>query len=86
MPGWSSGPTSWPPRARPSSRRLQSEGLKRLGGPVVSVSWLAYAYNANLNLDLDPLNQKLGQIGQSLPPSIQSFIAATPRKADRKAA
>ncbi|MFS2055524.1 TolC family protein, partial [Variovorax sp. CT11-76] len=45
---------------------------------MVSVSGLAYAYNANLNLDLDPLNQKLGQIGQALPPSIQSFIARVP--------
>jgi len=60
------------------AKELQSEGLKRLGGPVVSVSGLAYAYNANLNLDLDPLNQKLGQIGSSLPPSIQSFVSRVP--------
>ncbi|MBJ2154812.1 TolC family protein [Variovorax sp. IB41] len=65
-------------RSAVESKELQSEGLKRLGGPVVSVSGLAYAYNANLNLDLDPLNQKLGQIGQSLPPSIQSFISRVP--------
>ena len=60
------------------AKELQSEGLKRLGGPVVSISGLAYAYNANLNLDLDPLNQKLGQIGSSLPPSIQSFVSRVP--------
>ncbi len=65
-------------RAAVEAKQLQSDGLKRLGGPVVSVSGLAYAYNANLNLDLDPLNQKLGQIGQALPPSIQSFIARVP--------
>lgn len=60
------------------AKELQSEGLKRLGGPVVSISGLAYAYNANLNLDLDPLNQRLGQIGSSLPPSIQSFVSRVP--------
>jgi len=60
------------------AKELQSEGVKRLGGPVVSISGLAYAYNANLNLDLDPLNQKLGQIGSSLPPSIQSFVSRVP--------
>ncbi len=51
-------------RAAVEAKQLQSDGLKRLGGPVVRVSGLVYAYNANLNLDLDPLNQKLGQIGQ----------------------
>jgi len=30
---------------------------------VVSVSGLAFAYDANLKLDLDPLNQNLGPIG-----------------------
>lgn len=65
-------------RSAVESKELQGEGLKGLGGPVVSVSGLAYAYNANLNLDLDPLNQRLGQIGQSLPPSIQSFISRVP--------
>ena len=65
-------------RAAVDSKALQSEGLKRLGGPVVSVSGLAYAYNANLNLDLDPLNQRLGQIGQALPSSLQGLIARVP--------
>ena len=50
-------------RAAVESKELQGEGVKGLGGPVVSISGLAYAYNANLNLDLDPLNQRLGQLG-----------------------
>jgi len=65
-------------RAAVESKQLQGDGLKGLGGPVVAVSGLGYAYNANLNLDLDPLNQKLGQIGQALPPSLQNFIAQVP--------
>jgi outer membrane protein TolC len=65
-------------RAAVESKELQGEGVKGLGGPVVSISGLAYAYNANLNLDLDPLNQKLGQIGSALPSSIQSVISRVP--------
>jgi outer membrane protein TolC len=65
-------------RAAVESKEQQSEGVKGLGGPVVSISGLAYAYNANLNLDLDPLNQKLGQIGSSLPPAFQGFISRVP--------
>ena len=54
-------------RAAVDAKELQRQGLQGLGGPTVSISGLAYAYNANLNLDLDPLNQKLGQIGSALP-------------------
>ncbi|MDH6590637.1 outer membrane protein TolC [Variovorax sp. TBS-050B] len=65
-------------RAAVESKELQREGLKGLGGPVVSVSGLAYAYNANLNLDLDPLNQRIGRIGQALPSSLQGLVARVP--------
>ncbi len=65
-------------RAAVESKQLQGEGLKGLGGPVLSVSGLAYAYNANLNLDLDPLNQRIGQIGQALPSSLQGLVARVP--------
>ncbi len=65
-------------RAAVDAKDLQGAALRGLGGPVVSVSGLAYAYNANLNLDLDPLNQRLAQIGQALPASVQGFIARLP--------
>ena len=65
-------------RAAVDAKELQSQGLKRLGGPSVIISALAYADNANLKLDLDPLNQRLGQLGSALPSSIQSVIARVP--------
>lgn len=65
-------------RAAVDAKELQSQGLQGLGGPTVSISGLAYAYNANLNLDLDPLNQKLGQAGAMLPPSLQGFVSRLP--------
>jgi len=65
-------------RAAVESKDLQREGLRGLGGPVVSVSGLAYAYNANLHLDLDPLNQRIANIGQALPTSIQGIVARVP--------
>lgn len=65
-------------RAAVDAKELQRQGLQGLGGPTVSISGLAYAYNANLNLDLDPLNQKLGQVGAMLPPSLQGFVSRLP--------
>lgn len=53
-------------RAGLESKRLQREGLEGLGGPVVSFNSSAYAYNANLNLDLGHINQQLGQLAQGL--------------------
>lgn len=45
-------------------KQLQAEGLLGLGGPSVAVSAATYSYNANLTLDLDPINQRLAQLGQ----------------------
>lgn len=47
-------------------KQLQGEGLRGLGGPSVAVSGASYAYNANLTVDLDPINQRLQQAGQAL--------------------
>lgn len=54
-------------QAAVEGKALQSEGLRGLGGPVVSVSATAFAYNANLNVNLDPLNQRISQLEQRLP-------------------
>lgn len=54
-------------------KRLQSEGLQNLGGPSVSVSAATYAYNASLNVDLNPINQRLLQAGQSLQAPMQAL-------------
>ena len=54
-------------QAAVDAKRLQAQGLAGLGGPIVSLSAAAYAYNANLDVNLDPINQRLTQISQHLP-------------------
>ena len=54
-------------QAAVQSKALQSEGLRGLGGPIVNLSATAFAYSANLNVDLDPLNQRILQLEQRLP-------------------
>ena len=54
-------------QAAVQSKALQSEGLRGLGGPIVNLSASAFAYSANLNVDLDPLNQRIVQLEQRLP-------------------
>jgi outer membrane protein TolC len=54
-------------RAALRSKELQTQGLKGLGGPSVSMFASSLAYNANLNVNLDPLQQKLLQFEQLLP-------------------
>ncbi|MBI3531397.1 MAG: transporter [Curvibacter sp. PD_MW3] len=61
------------------SKRLQGEGLKGLGGPVVSVTGASYVYNANLNINLDPVNQGIAQATQSLPAPLKNVpISVSP--------
>lgn len=60
------------------SKALQVQGLQGLGGPTVSVMASSFVYNANLAIDLDPLNQKLTQLEQGLPPSLQNVLGALP--------
>ena len=59
-------------------KRLQGEGLQGLGGPTVGLSAATYAYNANLTVDLNPINQRLLQLGQPLQAPLQAMhIPAT---------
>ena len=60
------------------SKKLQSQGVKGLGGPVVSLNASAYAYNANLDVNLDPINQRLTQFSQQLPIPFQTLAAQVP--------
>ena len=61
------------------SKTLQSQGLQGLGGPVVQLSAAAYAYNLNLDVNLDTVNKSLSQIGQLLPASLQSMGISLPQ-------
>lgn len=54
-------------------KRLQREGLQGLGGPTVGLSAATYAYNANLTVDLNPVNQRLLQLGQPLQAPLQAL-------------
>jgi outer membrane protein TolC len=65
-------------RAAVDSKKLQSEGVKGLGGPVISLFASAYAYNANLDVNLDPINQRLTQFSQQLPIPVQTLAAQVP--------
>jgi outer membrane protein TolC len=65
-------------QAAVDSKTLQERGLKGLGGPVVSLSAAAYAYNANLDVNLDPVNQRLAQISQQLPIPLQNLPIPLP--------
>lgn len=64
-------------RAGQASKVLQSEGIRALGGPSVSVSVASFAYNTSLAVNLDGVNQKLSQIGQLLPVPVQGLLAAS---------
>ncbi|WP_421955471.1 TolC family protein [Polaromonas sp.] len=65
-------------RAAVDGKSLQAQALKNLGGPVVSLSAAAFAYNANLNVNLDPINQRLAQINQRLPIPLQNLPIPLP--------
>ena len=65
-------------RAAVEGKTLQAQGLKGLGRPVVSLLAAAYAYNANLNVNLDPLNQQLAGLNQRLPIPLQNLPIPIP--------
>lgn len=52
-------------------KRLLGEGIQGLGGPTLGLSAATYAYHASLTVDLDPINQRLLQLGQSLQAPLQ---------------
>lgn len=65
-------------QAATDSKVLTTQGLQNLGGPVVSLSAAAYAYNLDLNISLDPVNQGLTQISQRLPAPLQQLGLSVP--------
>lgn len=48
-----------------------------MGGPSVSVSVASFAYNTSLAVNLDGVNQKLTQIEQMLPATVQGLLGAS---------
>lgn len=60
------------------SAAQQRRAIERLGGPSVSLTGATYAYNANLNLDLNPLGQALPGILAQLPPQLGGMVAQLP--------
>lgn len=52
------------------SAQLRRDAMENLGGPMVSISGAAYAYNANLNVDLSPLQQVVPGLLEQLPPAL----------------
>lgn len=66
-------------QAAVDSKNLQSQALKGLGGPRVSLMGTAYAYNANVNLNLNPVNQRLGEISQQLPIALPNLPIPLPQ-------
>ncbi len=61
-----------------NSAAQQRRAIERLGGPSVSLTGAAYAYNANLNLDLNPLGQALPGMLAQLPPQLGGMVAQLP--------
>jgi outer membrane protein TolC len=60
------------------SADLRHEAMQGLGGPVVSLSGASYAYHANLDVSLDPLNQTLQGALAALPAALQPMFASMP--------
>jgi outer membrane protein TolC len=65
-------------QAAVESGALVQKGMQGLGGPLVSLSAAAVAYNANLSVDLDPLNRRLAQVDQHLPIPLQNLPIPLP--------
>lgn len=60
------------------SARLRREGMQGLGGPSVSLTGMAYVYNANLDINMDPANRRLSDFISQLPPEAGSGVAQLP--------
>lgn len=58
--------------------QLRRDALQRLGGPVFNLTGAAYRYNANLDVDLNPLNQALPGVLSQLPPQLAGPLAQMP--------
>ena len=60
------------------SATWQRRAVESLGGLSVSLTGAAYAYNANLDVDLNPLSQALPGIASQLPPQLGGMVAQLP--------
>ena len=60
------------------SAAWQRRAVESLGGLSVSLTGAAYAYNANLDVDLTPLSQALPGIASQLPPQLGGMVAQLP--------
>lgn len=65
-------------RSAIESAELRRDAVKNLGGPVVNLSGAAYTYNANLDVDLNPLNRALPGLLSQLPPAVGHSLAQMP--------
>jgi len=65
-------------RAATESELLRAQGLAGLGGPSVSLTGAAYAYSANLDVNLDPVNQRIAQLDQRLPVPLENLPIPLP--------
>ena len=65
-------------RSAIESAQLRRDAMQRLGGPVVNLTGAAYAYNANLDVDLNPLNRARPGVLSQLPPQLLAPLAQLP--------
>jgi outer membrane protein TolC len=65
-------------RSAIATAQLRRDGMEGLGGPMVSLVGTAYAYNANLDLNLDPVKQALPGVLSQLPPSLAGALSQLP--------
>ncbi|MCV2367510.1 TolC family protein [Roseateles oligotrophus] len=65
-------------RAAVAQRQAQAEGIANAGGPIISVYGAAYSYKASVDLNLDPLNQGLGNVISLLPPGLAGQLPPLP--------
>jgi outer membrane protein TolC len=65
-------------RSAVESAQLRRSAVEGLGGPVVNLSGAAYRYNANLDVNLDPLNRVLPGALSQLPPQLAGSLAQMP--------
>lgn len=61
------------------SAQLRREGMEGLGGPSVAATGMAYRYSPNVDVDLDPARNALGNALGQLPPGVIGGIVQVPQ-------
>jgi len=61
------------------SAQLRREGMQGLGGPSLAATGMAYRYSANVDVDLDPARNALGNAIGQLPPGVIGGIVPMPQ-------